>query len=318
MALSEFELIERHFAGRQIGGAQVVLGIGDDCALLDVPPGMSLAVSVDTSIAGVHFPAEMPPEDVGYRALAVNLSDLAAMGAEPSWFTLALTLGEADESWLTAFSTGLFELASRFEVPLVGGDVTRGALGICIEVGGLVPKGKALLRSGARPGDAVYVTGTLGDAAAALALGQDVAAGAMDLVGRLNRPTPRIEAGLALRDLASACIDISDGLAADLGHVLRRSGVGATIELEALPRSAAFRAAAPRLADPDALVLGGGDDYELCFTVPPEQEERLAARFGDVDCPIARIGRIEVVPGLRCVDGQGGAVAIRRPGYRHF
>lgn len=321
MALSEFDLIERHFARHAEGAPNVVLGVGDDCALLKVPEGMTLAVSVDTSVAGVHFPEETAPADIGYRSLAVNLSDLAAMGAEPSWFTLALTLEQAEDAWLEAFSSGLFELADRFRVPLVGGDVTRGRLSVCIEVGGLVPDGKALLRSGARPGDAIYVTGTLGDAAAALALrarGETWAGVPPALRVRVDRPSPRVAEGLALRDLASACIDVSDGIAADLGHILARSAAGARIEADSLPRSAAFREAEPELEAPLALLLGGGDDYELCFCVPPEHEARLHERFAELGTRLTRIGTVESEPGLRCMGTEGRPVDLTHAGYRHF
>lgn len=317
MARNEFDIIERYFAGQSPPGRGVVLGIGDDCALLEVPAGMQLAVSVDTVLAGVHFPEDTAAADVGYKGLAVNLSDLAAMGAEPAWFTLALTLPAPDPDWLAGFSAGLFELAARYGMALVGGDTTRGPLGLSIQVGGWVPAGQALRRSGARPGDAIYVTGSLGDAAAALAL-REHGPVPPTLRARLDRPTPRVREGLALRDFATACIDISDGLAADLGHILVRSGCGARIDLARLPRSPAFIAAAPALGRPDALVLSGGDDYELCFTAAPDCEPVLQERFAVLGCPLTRIGMIEAEPGLRGLDANGRTVDLDRAGYRHF
>ncbi len=321
MPSTEFEIIERHFSGHALGREGVELGPGDDCALLSQRPGHWLAVSVDTSVAGVHFAAETEPDDIGYRALAVNLSDLAAMGAEPAWFLLALTLPAADESWLVAFSAGLLGLAAEHRLPLVGGDITRGPLSVCIQIGGWVPEGEGLRRAGARAGDRVYVTGTLGDAAAALRLGREGAAGAGErafLHARLRRPTPRIAAGLALRGLASSCIDVSDGLLADLGHILERSGCGASLRSDALPLSAALRQLVPETAEREALALGGGDDYELCFTAPPARAAEIEAQLARVDCPVTAIGTIEARPGLRVSAADGVPRPLGQLGYRHF
>lgn len=317
MSLSEFELIRRFFARATGVRTDVLLGVGDDAALLAVPPGQVLAVSVDSLVAGVHFLADDPPADVGYKALAVNLSDLAAMGAEPAWATLALTLPAVDEAWLGAFAAGFAELAARFGVQLVGGDLSRGPLALTVQVHGLVPQAEALRRSGARPGDRVCVTGTLGDAAAALTREADGADGAY-LQERLRRPCPRVREGIALRALASAAIDISDGLLADLGHILECSGGGATVQASALPLSAPLRrAVAPERAR--RLALGGGDDYELCFTVDAQRWAEVQAVFARQGlAPVSCIGTIDAEPGLRCVDAQGRMLEVDRSGYRHF
>jgi thiamine-monophosphate kinase len=242
MALTEFNLIERYFTRPAAApDPDVILGIGDDAALVRVPTGMELAVATDTLVEGVHFPPQTAPETIGHKALAVNLSDMAAMGAEPRWATLALTLPQADEDWLTAFSSGFLALAAAEGVQLIGGDTTRGPLSITVQILGLLPSGSALRRSGACAGDLVYVTGTLGDAGLALRMLQHAhgsAAVAAPLAQRLNQPQPRTQEGLALRGIASAAIDISDGLCADLGHILAASGVGAHINLAALPLSA--------------------------------------------------------------------------------
>lgn len=311
--MDEFSLIRRHFAGLTPASPDVVLGIGDDCALLQPSPGMQLAVTSDTLVAGRHFPESTAPADIGWKALAVNLSDLAAMGAQPRWFTLALTLPTADPGWLEGFAVGLGELARASGIALVGGDTTRGPLSITITAMGEVAPGQALRRDGARPGDRICVTGTLGDAALALRL-LDQPALPAQLRQRLDRPMPRIRAGLALRGLATAALDISDGLAGDLGHILAASGVGAEIDLRALPGSAHFNGLAP-VALRAELMLRGGDDYELCLCLPPESVEEAQQRL---DVPLTEIGRITVEPGLRSIDGSGSAQPQDACGYRHF
>lgn len=312
----EFDLIARHFS-RRPSRDDVCLGVGDDAALLRPPAGQVLAATVDTLIAGVHFPEQTAPADIGHKSLAVNLSDLAAMGAEPAWVTLAISLPKVDDRWLHAFAEGFYALAARHRVALVGGDTTRGPLCITVQALGWVPEGEALRRAGARPGDDLYVTGTLGDAGLGLAVVQSRMqvdpAHREALLVRLNRPEPRIETGLALRGLATAAIDISDGLAADLGHLLKASGVGARVELDRLPRSDAVR-----LADPHGrLALTAGDDYELAFTLPPGCEADLA-RYAERLPPYTRIGRIDAAPGLRLIDAQGNPFAFSHRGYDHF
>lgn len=321
MSLSEFTLIQRYFAERPTQRPDVALGIGDDCALLRVPPGQALAVTLDTLTAGVHFFADADPEGVGHKSLAVNLSDLAAMGAEPAWATLTLALPEVDEIWLEGFCRGFFTLAERFGVQLVGGDTTRGPLTITIQAHGFVPEHLALRRDGARAGDIIGVTGVVGDAGLALAAGYGrVAIPAVHrpyLQHRLERPEPRIRQGLELRGLASAAIDISDGLAQDLGHILDRSGAGACLNVDCLPCSAALTACLDREAAVNA-ALTGGDDYELLFTVPPRrlaQVRRLAAAW---DCRYTEIGVIEAVPGLRCQWVDGTPFRPAGHGYDHF
>lgn len=312
--MDEFQLIRHYFSGLTANGEGVVLGIGDDAALLTVPAGQQLVVTTDTLIAGRHFPPSTRPFDVGWKALAVNLSDLAAMGAAPRWFTLALTLPAADADWLAGFSEGLKALADLHGVALVGGDTTRGPLAIGITAMGLLPTGQALRRDGAVQGDVVCVTGTLGDAA--LALRQlDAADADPALRRRLDRPTPRVEAGRLLLPWASAAIDVSDGLAGDLQHLLLASQVGAELRADRLPRSAAFAAA--NTADALALQLHGGDDYELCVCLRGEDYQAVQPALAALGVPLTRIGVISAEPGLRLREGQSVRTLEPR-GYQHF
>ena len=315
---AEFSLIRRWFT-RPASGT-VALGIGDDCALLDVPAGSQLAVTIDTLVAGVHFFADTDPEALGHKSLAVGLSDLAAMAAEPAWATLALTLPEIAPDWLQAFSRGLFTLADRYELQLVGGDTTRGPLSITLQLHGLVPTDRALTRNGAQPGDEIWVSGWPGEALLALAACRDelslVEPWAQPLLARLQRPEPRVEQGLALRGIATAAIDLSDGLAADLGHILERSGVGARLDWDALPLSPALLAHLDPLRA-RAMVLQGGDDYELCITVPPENEPQMKGVIDTFGVGFTRIGTIVAGSGLNCVDGQGAEHSLPQ-GFRHF
>lgn len=316
MTCSEFDLIRRFFTEQSIQRADVPLGIGDDAALLAPPPGKLLAVSVDTLIAGVHFPLDTAARAVGHKSLAVNLSDLAAMGAEPAWATLALSLPTTDDSWLTDFSQGFFALAREHGVQLVGGDTTRGPLSITVQVTGFVAQGQALTRSGAQVGDCIYLTGSIGDAGLGLHLYQQGAAekdpDTETLIHRLEFPTPRVATGIALRGHATSAIDVSDGLAADLGHIVTASGVGADIQIERLPLSSAYRTLA--VADAWQAAVSAGDDYELCFTLPAGQVAALDA----LDCPYARIGEISATPGLRWHDANGTSITIDHTGFDHF
>ncbi|WP_054022179.1 thiamine-phosphate kinase [Piscinibacter sakaiensis] len=314
--MGEFELIERYFTRPT---ARAVLGIGDDCALLAIAPGQQLATSTDLLVEGRHFLSTVAPERLGHKALAVNLSDLAACGARPLGFTLALALPAVDEAFLDGFSRGLFALAEAHGCELVGGDTTRGPLAIGITVYGEVPAGAALLRSGARPGDTVWVSGRLGDARLALegfrghvSLGEDFES----LRVAMEEPQPRVALGLALRGVASAAIDVSDGLLGDLGHVLRRSGVGARIDADAVPRSA--RLAARPLAWQRVCTLAGGDDYELVFTAPPAAEDAVRRAGAAAGTAVTPIGRIEAEAGLRVVDARGEPLAEDWPSFDHF
>ena len=328
--MAEFDLIER-IRARAIARDGVLLGIGDDAALLQVPAGHELAVTADTLNAGVHFPADATPADIGWKALAVNLSDLASMGARPAWCTLSLSLPGDDTAWLDAFLDGFLGLADTHAVALVGGDTTRGPLSIAVTAMGWVEAGAALRRDGARPGDDVWVTGTLGDAAAALVLGGYVpipldgvampaveAGNAAALRARLARPAPRVAVGRALAGLAHACVDVSDGLLADLGHICRRSGVGAEIELARLPASPALRAA---YADDElraALQAAGGDDYELCFSASTAAREAVARALEQAGTTGTRIGRITDGDGVRALAADGSPWRPFRGGYVHF
>ncbi len=321
MAAGEFELIERFFAKGYAARDDVVLGVGDDAGIVRVPSGFELVVAADTLVSGVHFPQDLAPEYLGHRVLAVNLSDLAAMGATPAWCTLALTLPSADDHWLEDFSRGFRELAIRHQVALIGGDTTRGPLTLTVQILGLVHEGTALRRDGARPGDIVFVSGTPGDAAAGLALIQGPRSDHNGADERLLRqrfltPMPRIELGEALRGIASAAIDVSDGLHADLGKLLASSAVGARVDLERLPLSEAL-VRNQGLARARELALGGGDDYELCFTVAAEHVAAAQRAAASASCPIREIGIVERQRGLRCFE-RARPVAIAVTGYDHF
>jgi thiamine-monophosphate kinase len=320
MALTEFDIIRRYFTRQPSRREEVLLGIGDDAAVLRIPAGNDLVVCTDTLVAGVHFPAGAAPAAIGHKALAVNLSDLAAMGAEPLALTLALTLPESDPAWLGEFSRGLLALAGRYRLQLIGGDTTRGPLTVTVQAHGLVPAGQALHRQGAHPGDRVYVTGTLGDAGLALYLGD---AATPQLRKRLEYPEPRIAAGRRLCGLARGVIDISDGLLADLGHLLEADKLGANLRLASLPRSQAFETAL-RQVSPDKqnlhneLPLTAGDDYELCFTVPPDRCPAVAQALAGLPCRCTAIGEITQPPGIRCLREDGSEYRPAADGYRHF
>ncbi len=326
--MGEFELIERYFRRPVSGNAlahqepsRVALGIGDDCALLAPAPGMQLAVSTDMLVEGRHFLPTVDPFKLGHKALAVNLSDLAACGASPLAFSLALALPRVDQAWLEGFSRGLFALADAHGCELVGGDTTQGPLTICITVFGEVPAGRALLRSGAVAGDDIYVSGSLGDARLALELlrGQLSLPAAVSEAARarLEQPTPRVALGQALRGIATSAIDVSDGLAGDLGHILQQSGVGARIESVAV---LGLLAAAVALPDDRRLelVLAGGDDYELVFTAPASARVAVQAAAAAAATPVTRIGVMQAEPGLRLVDANGALLPARYASFDHF
>lgn len=314
--MAEFDLIDR-IRRRVIARGDVMLGIGDDAALLTPPYGTQLAVATDTLNIGVHFPSDTAPADIGWKALAVNLSDLAAMGAAPAWCSLSLSMLDDDVVWLDGFLDGFSTLAARHEVALIGGDTTRGPLSICVSVIGFVEPGAALRRDGAKPGDDVWVSGTLGDAAAALALWRAGKVMPDALRHRLDRPTPRVALGRALIGIAHAGIDVSDGLLADLGHVANASAVGIEIEIDRLPASSALIALAADDEQRRRWQATGGDDYELCFTASIEQRARIDALSDALALPLTRIGS--------AWDGKGvQAIANGRPwqstqsGYLHF
>lgn len=317
--LGEFALIRRYFARPS---PRAVLGIGDDCALLAGPSGLHWAVSTDMLVAGRHFFPDADPRMLGHKALAVNLSDLAACGAQPQACTLALALPQADPAWLGPFSEGLLALADAHGCELIGGDTTRGPLTICITVFGHVPQHQALLRSGARAGDDVYVSGQLGDARLALEARQGLrpldpstlAAAAL----RMDQPTPRIALGMALRGVASAAADVSDGLAGDLGHILAQSSVGACLHADVLPTLLAHRTAAGTEAEALQYVLSGGDDYELVFTAPPSARAAVQAASHTSHTAVTRIGYLTPEPGLRLVDAQGQHSDYAATAFDHF
>lgn len=315
--MTEFELIERVFAPLAAADAAgVVLGVGDDGAVLAPPAGRDLVVVTDTMVAGRHFPKGMAPADIGYRALAVNVSDLAAMGSEPLWFQLALTLPAIDESWVRAFAAGLGEAASEYRLALIGGDVTRGPVTITVTAIGAVAPGAALTRAGARPGDAVFVSGRLGEAGLAIAAdGGRIEAPGPDALGRwrgrLARPAARAALGARLVGIATAAIDVSDGLVQDLGHIARRSGVAIILEQAALP------IADPGLPLAVEMALTGGDDYELTFTAAAADAARIGRLATPV--PVTRIGRVEAGdPGVTVLAPEGHPLDLARGGYSHF
>lgn len=302
---SEFDLIRRHFS-RPV--RQALLGPGDDAALLRPDAGAALAVSTDMLLEGRHFARGAAPRALGHKALAVNLSDMAAMGATPRWATLALALPAADEAWIGAFAEGFYALAARFQVDLVGGDTTCGPLTICVTILGEVPEGLALMRGGARPGDDIWVSGELGGAACALQRPGDAAA-----AKRLHEPEPRVELGERLRGIASAAIDVSDGFAQDLGHILERSGAGALVHYALLPKHPCDDAQLR-----ERCVLAGGDDYELVFTAPQGARAGIAALAGALRVALTRVGSIQPgEPRLQLLDAQGLPMAVPR-GFDHF
>ena len=327
--MGEFDLIERFF---KRPARRAALGIGDDCALMQTPAGSHMAISTDMLVQGRHFFTDVDPRTLGHKALAVNLSDLAACGAEPMGFTLALALPQIDEGWLAAFAQGLFTLADSHDCELIGGDTTRGPLNICITVFGSVPapggQSQALLRSGAQPGDDLYVSGHLGDARLALQALQGQLSLPPALLKatrqRLEEPRPRIALGMALRGLASAAMDLSDGLVGDLGHLLQASQVGATLNTEAVLDRMAARThddwAIAGVSHTQALqcVLSGGDDYELLFTAPPTARKALLAAAQTCATPVSCIGRIDAQPGLRLIDAAGAPVPNHFASFDHF
>lgn len=317
--MGEFELIDRFF-NRPARAAD--LGIGDDCALLSLAPGMQMAVSCDMLVSGRHFFADAEPGALGHKALAVNLSDLAACGARPKAFTLALALPEADAAWLQPFATQMLALADAHGCELIGGDTTQGPLTICITVFGEVPRGQALLRSGAQPQDDIYASGTLGDARLALEarLGKlDLPAGLLSAAGlRMDQPTPRVALGQALRGIATAAVDVSDGLLGDLGHILQRSAVGATVYTSDARNLLALQS--PLVPEALALhcVLAGGDDYELVFTAAPRHRADVESAARASRTPVTRIGRIDAQKGLRLLDIHGAPVPNTFASFDHF
>ena len=310
MPISEFSLIQRFFTQQALKNSSTRLGIGDDCALLSLPDGYDLAVTTDTMVENVHFFAGADPKQLGHKLLAVNLSDLASMGAKPVSVTLALTLPNVDEKWLTAFAKGFLSLAERYSVDLIGGDTTSGPLTLTVQAMGLVPRGKALMRSSAKSGDLIYVTGSIGDAGLGLKIKQGYHCINPDVaLQRFNQPDPQVDAGLALIDIANACIDVSDGLTGDLGHILEQSKVGACLYWDALPLSDSVLTYISDTGD-WSMPLTAGDDYELCFTVSPEKVAQLSG-----NC--RKIGVIESTPGLR-LHKSGTIQPLNSKGYEHF
>ncbi|PXX35259.1 thiamine-phosphate kinase [Undibacterium pigrum] len=318
--LSEFDLIKRYFAQHSIQDSRVALGIGDDCALLNPSAGMQMAISSDMLVSGHHFFPDADPYKLGHKCLAVNLSDLAAMGAEPLGFTLALSLPEANPDWLAAFSRGLLTLANEYGCHLIGGDTTKGPLNICITIFGELPPGTALRRDAAKIGDDIWVSGTLGDARLALAnYWKEVTLTETDhelAATRMHQPSPRIALGAALRGIAHAALDISDGLAGDLGHILEKSAVGATIFIDRLPAGPVLQTQSPDLRR--QFTLNGGDDYELCFTAPASRRQDVLAAAAKANTAITHIGQIVAETGLRLLDERGQAVSLQYKSFDHF
>ena len=325
MSASEFDIIRRYFLSEQ-SRDDVELGIGDDCALLVPPSGMQLATTVDSLVAGVHFPLDTTPEDIAYKSIAVNLSDLAAMGATPAWLTLALTLPESNEAWLQAFADSFHNTATSYGVSLVGGDTTRGPLSITVQATGFVEPGTSLRRDAAKPGDAIYVTGTLGDAALGLRLQQakltagEAGADVDFLLTRLNRPVPRVEFGRELTTFARCAIDISDGLLADLGHIVQASACGARLMLADVPVSEALQSIYRNNSESVDMqsVLTGGDDYELCFTLDPDRAESVIQCAREHNIRLTRVGEITGSAGIVCIGSAGQVCEYTATGYQHF
>jgi thiamine-monophosphate kinase len=321
MSLNEFELIENFFKHLTVPGPDVLCGIGDDCAVIKVPEGSELVVSVDTLVSGVHFFSSVNPYDLGYKSLAVNISDIAAMGARPKWVTLSITLPEIANSWLQDFTAGFSKLANKYSIALVGGDLTNGPLSVSVQIFGICDEGKSLKRNGARPGDDIYISGYLGAAAYALSTlssEKDQNSSIHDYChDRLLRPEPRVVLGERLVDLATSAIDISDGLASDLGHITNASEVGASIMLSRIPLHEEIK----NIEDENRIwetVLCVGDDYELCFTAPESTREEISNLINDLDYPVTRIGTIESTNEVNWLLANGVKFSPKKSGYKHF
>jgi len=321
MALSEFELIKKYFQNLAHEDPSVKCGIGDDAAIIQIPQDMQVVLSIDTMLEDTHFPAETTPYDIGYKALAVNLSDMAAMGALPKWALLSISLPENDESWLKEFATGFLELARHHSISLIGGDMSRGPLSITVQIQGLVPTNTALMRDGAQKGDHIYVTGTLGDAG----VGLDIVSGKLSIrerhkmffLNRFNRPEISIGAGIRLRNIASSAIDVSDGLIADLGHILESSHVGAEIEMDKIPLSEAMQQCINATTAWN-YALTSGDDYRLCFTAPSEMQEKITNLLKDINVSVSCIGKIKGETGLQLKIPEGTSFEPSGKSYEHF
>lgn len=321
MASSEFSLIKQYFSRQQVQRQDVDLAIGDDCALVQAPVNSQIAISTDSLVAGTHFLADADPKKVAYKALASNISDLAAMGATPTWVSLALTMPKPDEAWLKSFCDGFFELADRHQIQLIGGDTTKGPLSITLTIQGTVPQGQALLRSGAKAGDWLFVTGNLGDSAAGLEviLSESKAESELEktLENRHYFSEPRVLAGQALRGLASAALDISDGLVADLGHILESSEVSAVIEVNQLPLSAELLDFCQNKTVAQQMALSSGEEYELCFTVPEENKQSIENILACSGTHATCIGQIKVGKGITLTDGET-ELDWHLSGFDHF
>jgi thiamine-monophosphate kinase len=321
MALGEFDLIQKYFLSSGYRN-DVSLGVGDDCAIVSIPEGRQLAVTTDTLVDGVHFPSNTTPRDIAHKAIAVNLSDLAAMGAEPAWLTLALSLPHVNEDWIKSFSEEFKATTEKYNVQLIGGDTTRGPLSITVQAMGLVDPEHIMHRDAARSGDAIYVSGTLGDAATGLSILQRKQAADENeawLIDRLNRPDPRVELGVKVAEYCKCAIDISDGLAADLGHILAASHCGATVYKDRIPLSHQLVEYSINRDEVDwQLVLAGGDDYELCLVVSPDTESKLIKVSSEISLPLTRIGVIEEHGLLTFVDETGTQTLLDHHGYEHF
>ncbi|MCW9014957.1 MAG: thiamine-phosphate kinase [Gammaproteobacteria bacterium] len=317
--MSEFNLINDYFKSMPVRRKDVVLGIGDDCAILEVAEGKQLAVSTDTLIEGTHFPRQTSARNIGYKSLAVNLSDLAAMGAEPAWVSLALTLPEENPVWLKEFSEGFSELANSYQLQLIGGDTTRGPLSITIQIFGFVNKTRTLRRDAAQPGDLIYLSGTLGDAGLGLdlLLNQSQQTEQQFLIERLNRPQPRITTGKELVKISQCAIDVSDGLSADLGHICEQSNCGAEIKLADLPLSKELKAFYGADINWNN-ILSSGDDYELCFTIRPEYQDQIKIIEDKLNVKLSCIGKITPGAGIKYIDKDNRPVQIADKGYDHF
>lgn len=321
MAAGEFSLINRYFK-TPLTRRDVTIGVGDDCAVVSTPAGKQLAVTTDTLVQGIHFPSETSPADIASKAIAVNLSDLAAMGARPAWLMLALTLPDFDESWVRDFADSFHATANRYGVELIGGDTTQGPLSITIQAMGIIDPERIMRRNGAHPGDDIYISGTLGDAATGLKIlqqGQLIDENQAWLVNRLNRPQARVELGCKASAFCRCAIDISDGLAADLGHILEASDCGATVNIDRIPLSHQLVEYSSNRNGVDwNRVLSGGDDYELCLVVAPENESRLMQLAGELSLPLTRIGTIEARGRLNFIDESGEKYLLNDTGYEHF